>query len=423
MTGRAATDTQNGSGEHMTGEPDNRSGRSRRAKAPISSHSAFPAIVALWFAALLGLGSLILPISLFESLSRSADIGSIVPAAAPPFGDKARIAIMVLAAIIGLMLGLLIARRIRSLQAVEARQDRDPLAPLLRPVDRHPDAPSKRPILAHAELGSRRFDDPLDADGSPSGGDIMRGDQPGRGDSEEVAIGVNARAAESGETRGDEALDLGIFAGPHEPFPTPMPALPDPVQAAAAVRDARPFEHMSLAELVDRFARSLQGRERPEPAGDTTLLRAALPADWLASPVSGCEGDRPGSDSGSSADADARPREIGSEQDASAATNAAPAALRPPEIMDEMGEAEDGDDDPADGQDDDGFSSLLAMRRSPGNDRQTVWSEDEPASGGDLSAEPVVPFPASAPRRRDPAASEQALREALDRLQRMSGAA
>ncbi len=41
------------------------------AKAPISSHPAFPAIVALWFAALLGLGTLILPVGLLERLAAS----------------------------------------------------------------------------------------------------------------------------------------------------------------------------------------------------------------------------------------------------------------------------------------------------------------------------------------------------------------
>ena len=40
------------------------SSASRPAKAPISTHPAFPAIVALWFAALLGLGSLVLPVAL-----------------------------------------------------------------------------------------------------------------------------------------------------------------------------------------------------------------------------------------------------------------------------------------------------------------------------------------------------------------------
>ena len=42
---------------------------SSQVKAPISAHPLFPAIVALWFAALLGVGSLVLPVVLFEKLA------------------------------------------------------------------------------------------------------------------------------------------------------------------------------------------------------------------------------------------------------------------------------------------------------------------------------------------------------------------
>ena len=38
------------------------------SKAPVSSHPLFPVIVALWFGALFGLGSLAVRVSLIESL-------------------------------------------------------------------------------------------------------------------------------------------------------------------------------------------------------------------------------------------------------------------------------------------------------------------------------------------------------------------
>ena len=53
------------------------------ANAPISAHPAFPAIVALWFAALLGLGSLVLPVAVIERLVMLTHISSIIPAAEP----------------------------------------------------------------------------------------------------------------------------------------------------------------------------------------------------------------------------------------------------------------------------------------------------------------------------------------------------
>lgn len=434
----------------MTGEADNRSGKSRQAKAPISSHPAFPAIVALWFAALLGLGSLILPVALLETFSRAANLAAIAPAAAPPFGITARIVIAALAGIIGIILGLLIAYRVRSLQADEAAHERDPLAPLLRPVDSHPDAPSKRPIFAHAELGSQRFDGPVDADADSPDEDFAPGDQPGADEIDQAGIAADDEGAEDGATDDSDLLDLDIFAGPHEPASGLEAASPDPAQEARPARDEKPFERMSLAELVDRFARSLQSHERPDPAGDTAPLRAALP-DWNSSPdVPETEGDWTEGDwtGGTPDHSDSESSLYESEQDAIAATEAdyIPAAMRPLVLAEDNDEdedenAEDGwDIDEDEDEDSDGFSSLLAMRPSLDTARQTIRIDDEAApddasvdvdtdtdtdtdNDADAFAEPVVNFPASPPYRRDAAASEKALRDALDKLQRMSGAA
>ena len=68
------------------------------ARPPISMHPAFPAIVALWFAALLGIGSLILPNLLVERLVGATGIGALVPGANPPFGWTAHGLIAVFAA-------------------------------------------------------------------------------------------------------------------------------------------------------------------------------------------------------------------------------------------------------------------------------------------------------------------------------------
>ena len=64
-------------------------------QAPISSHPFFAAVVALWFAALLGLGSLVLPVALFEKAATATGLSSIISAAQPPLGTTARIAIAV----------------------------------------------------------------------------------------------------------------------------------------------------------------------------------------------------------------------------------------------------------------------------------------------------------------------------------------
>ena len=51
----------------------------QRAGPPLSLHPAFPAIVALWFAALLGLGSLVLPAVLLEKAVSASGLASLVP--------------------------------------------------------------------------------------------------------------------------------------------------------------------------------------------------------------------------------------------------------------------------------------------------------------------------------------------------------
>ena len=66
------------------------SGSRDAAKPPISLHPAFPAVVALWFAALLGLGSMVLPVALIDRVVAISGFSTLVPAAQPPLGFMAR---------------------------------------------------------------------------------------------------------------------------------------------------------------------------------------------------------------------------------------------------------------------------------------------------------------------------------------------
>lgn len=125
-----------------------------KARAPISSHPVFPAIVALWFAALLGLGSLVLPVALFEQLIAITGTASLVPAAQPPLGVTARILISLAAAGLGVLAGLAVARRVVMAQSAsqqELQRERSPQAAA--------PASAKRPISATEELGISRLDD------------------------------------------------------------------------------------------------------------------------------------------------------------------------------------------------------------------------------------------------------------------------
>jgi hypothetical protein len=88
------------------------SGSRDASKPPISLHPAFPAVVALWFAALLGLGSMVLPVALIERVVEITGFSALVPAAAPPLGFTARGLIALGAALTGAAIGVAIARRV-----------------------------------------------------------------------------------------------------------------------------------------------------------------------------------------------------------------------------------------------------------------------------------------------------------------------
>ena len=126
-------------------------------KTPISAHPVFPAIVALWFAALFGLGSVVLPNILVERIITMAGIDSLIPTAAPPLGATARFSISGFAAIFGALLGYLLARRVASAQSASrpARVVRNPAQSMLKSPH-----VARRPISATEELGSTNLETP-----------------------------------------------------------------------------------------------------------------------------------------------------------------------------------------------------------------------------------------------------------------------
>ena len=91
------------------------------AEQAIHRHPLFPAIVALWFAALLGVGSLALSTSLIEALVLAGGIDAVVPAAAPPLGIKARLLLALFLGLAGAGAGYVLARRL-----AEAKDDAAP---------------------------------------------------------------------------------------------------------------------------------------------------------------------------------------------------------------------------------------------------------------------------------------------------------
>ena len=81
----------------------------------MTAHPWFTAIVALWFAALLGLSSLVLAPAMLERIVAESGIDSFIAAAAPPLGQTARLLVALglagLGGVLGLILGRFIAAR------------------------------------------------------------------------------------------------------------------------------------------------------------------------------------------------------------------------------------------------------------------------------------------------------------------------
>ena len=136
---------------------------------PISSHPLFPAVVALWFGALLGLGSLAIRPSLIESVVLATGLDLIVPAAAPPLGVTARILIALVMAALGAAIGVMLALRLSRPKIVVRERKRNAANPGAAAAAEaatwnkrnvFSDGPARRPISAHEELG-----DALDSPG------------------------------------------------------------------------------------------------------------------------------------------------------------------------------------------------------------------------------------------------------------------
>ena len=209
--------------------------KAKAGRAPISAHPIFPIVVAIWFAALLGIGSLILPIAIFERLFALTGFSTLVSAAQAPLGMTARLMIALAGAVVGAIAGLLIARKVASTQHTTGGSKRFGGAD----ADRHNVV--KKPISAHEELGSDSLDDPIDTDS---------GSEP------EPAVGYNGRRRklavtdDSGQSKYLEAV--------------PLPGGPDTFDNSAY----SPFAHDEPDELDEAEEADAGAQVHDEPVSD-----------------------------------------------------------------------------------------------------------------------------------------------------------
>lgn len=385
--------------------------RNSQAKPPINSHPAFPAIVALWFAVLLGIGSLIVPAALFERLFAIGGVAEILPAAQPPLGIAARLIIAITGSVIGGATGLLLARLAAPAQ----------VAPVARNVQKVDSPKEKRPISALEELGSPSLDQPVEAENfielAPyERSALITPDQSEPGNpavqapsAVDPACHADNRQAdnsteEAGSQTAEEELSRTSNAFAQVPLDVPEPATPNAHPGLTAEQlISRPLDELGIVQLVERFALSLQQRaaparrqpdhEQPQPASQ---VRPPTP---LAAPRA------------------APPRTL-------------PDALRPVEFGFDSSDSVDDDDE---------FSSLLTLKKVPAQPRRSVQL---PGADDTRQADTAGTFPsadgassirkfdaptsssaadATSAGRASAADTERTLRDALAQLQKMTG--
>lgn len=482
---------------------------------PVSAHPAFPVIVALWFAALLGIGSLVLPVALIERVAVGTGLSSFVAAAQPPLGVTARIAVALAAAVLGGAAGVFVAGKVRAAHAPRPVNRR--AAAMRSAVDDTPRS-AKRPISAHEELGEGGLDsDVFEGDELPRApiagrrralavnDENVRSDfldfapLPGQA-SEAIAEPLDLNGfAQAEDTHGVEGVSVPVddavqdlsfgsealsrprpFAPPeediamHQPFQSP--AIPfvradDSFDPAKPVEDTRSdplaeraVSDLGMVELVERFALALD-RHKAKAAQVEEAAPLVFPA--AANPFSQ-SGPEPAEAASPSVPAALRPVtfDLGDDDndeddslaaigfDFGAALRSAPRQFDAPPVA-VLDPAETTDAIEADGEDvvEDSYTSLLAMKPSFAAPREPVRIDDGAFSEGEFDVEPVVVFPGQAsgspvasapgyrafdkvptvavrdsevaapPRKPHGPDTERALREALEKLQRLSGAA
>jgi hypothetical protein len=407
----------------------------RTDKAPISTHPAFPAIVALWFAALLGLGSMVLPVALFENLSTVTGIAALVPSAEPPLGFTAREVIALAGAFGGAAIGLLLARQVARSHTPKPRS----LAPA--------EARECRPISAHDELG----EEGLGLPDSISTGRKRRSLAPGRdwispeavpetnaamddepGDSADAHLPTQDQTMTEGQSfhpgEWDQAEEPEVAEAGGRSIETLAPQLsvvePDLAgQGSHPPLDDRPLEELGLVQLAGRLGAAIEKRRMLKALRSAAAPAAApdAPADFEAAEPE--DAARAIASFFGPGEAAAPPPQPSEELEAEPLHTEVPASMRALQAEEEhedeeddafvgsfslpltrlanghglsAGEAIDEEDSPdADETDEGEYSSLLAMKNPFSRHEEFVRIDEPEMEAGDF--EPTVTFPAAAP--------------------------
>jgi hypothetical protein len=225
------------------------------------------------------------PADLLAELVGSTGLSSIVPAAAPPLGVKARIGLGAVAAVAIFVVAFLLLRWLDRFGTRRTRRDEEPTVdlepPRLRRRDVHPDAPARAPLLATFDLG-----EPVEIDEQPPAArrrGLVAGSPPDPEPASESAFPEADEPESILAQPGDAPPPEPTFEPPHADAPrTAEPVLeldafvpigPEPAPEASSP----PAEGSSITELMARLEQGLARRRTsatppnpmaPEPTAD-----------------------------------------------------------------------------------------------------------------------------------------------------------
>jgi hypothetical protein len=193
---------------------------------------------------------------------------AILPAAAPPLGQTARLSVILAAALGTFVLIWLVLRAIGSrpseapVRARPAEVPADP--PRLRRADFHPDAPSRRPLFAGLDLG-----EPAHAETPDLPRFLMPEPVEEAEEAEEPAEWLELTEAEMVEAEIEEITHVEAYA--EEPETVEAEALPEDEIAFAPDAVTADEGMPTISELMERLEQGLQRRQlrttlaAPEP--------------------------------------------------------------------------------------------------------------------------------------------------------------
>jgi hypothetical protein len=212
-----------------------------------------------------GFVAFVMPADLLSRAVELSQLPSVLSAAEPPLGTKARAAFAVAASVatvvaVFLLLRVLGRKKVQPAVRDYAEPERDFDAPRLRRSDVHPDAPSRRPILAARELG-----EPAPAR-LPSPAPFP--------EPEDLAEEPKEQPAAQHEEAELELGGPGIEIMPPAP-PEPVSVAPEPEPViVATVAPEPPAGDASIAELMARLERGLVRRQQQVGAASAPATAA-----------------------------------------------------------------------------------------------------------------------------------------------------